>query len=294
MSHIKQLSYLVIESNNLAEWKSYASDFLGMAVSKEASGGGLRVRMDARPYRFLIKPAEGREASEDILAAGFEVANAEALERFATHIRSHGIDIHHATPEELADREVQAMFWLLDPQGLRIEVSYNPKELTDDLVLPLVPGGYLTGEMGFGHIAISAIDLPRCEAFYKDVLGFKLSDYIVQDIQGIPIKFTFFHVNPRHHTLALAGIPTPYRLNHMMVEVNSVDVVGTAMERAKHSGINFYMNFGRHPNDRMLSFYVCTPSNFAVEYGTDGIQIHDDENWVVKTYDAISAWGHKD
>lgn len=291
MSHIQELSYLVIESNKLAEWKTYAEDFLGMRVADAADG--LRIRMDERPYRFLIKKADG-QASEDLWAAGFRVESVAALEQFSAKMRAAGVDVHSATPEELADRDVQAMIWLRDPGGLRIEVSANPKELTDALVLPLIPGGFLTGDLGFGHIAICAIDLPKSEAFYKDVLGFKLSDYIVQDIQGFPVNFTFFHVNPRHHTLALAGLPMPNRLNHMMVEVESIDVVGEAMERAKKLGINFYMNIGRHPNDRMLSFYAYSPSEFAVEFGTGGIQIHDDKNWAVKTYDAISVWGHLD
>ena len=295
MAHITQLSYLIIESNKIDEWKSYVTDFLGMVFTEDQAGKFWRVRLDDRPYRLLIKRAAGGgDASEDIWAAGFQVTGADALAQMEKDIAGKGVEVHRATAAELAERDVQAMFWLDDPQGLRIEISCNPKGLTDELVLPLVPGGYITGELGFGHIAIGAIDLPKCEAFYRDVLGFKISDYIVQDIQGIPIKFTFFHVNPRHHTLALAGIPTPYRLNHVMFEVNSVDVVGTAYERAKQQGINFYMNLGRHPNDRMLSFYVNTPSNFAVEYGTGGLQIEDDSTWEVKTYDAISAWGHKD
>jgi len=293
VAHITQLSYLIIESNKIDEWRSYVTDFLGMLFTEDMAGKLIRVRMDERPYRLLIKPTAG-EASEDVWATGFQVTDIGALKQMEKDISGKGIEIHRATSDELAERDVQAMFWIEDPQGLRLEISCNPKDLTDDLVLPLVPGGYMTGDLGFGHIAIGAIDLPKCEAFYQDVLGFKISDYIVQDIQGIPIKFTFFHVNPRHHTLALAGIPTPARLNHVMFEVNSVDVVGTAYERAKQQGINFYMNLGRHPNDRMLSFYVNTPSNFAVEYGTGGVQIHDDASWVVKTYDAISAWGHKD
>ena len=294
MSLIQELSYLVIESDKIAEWKSYAEDFLGLEVAESPAHDALRIRMDERSYRFLIKKAASGEASEDLWALGLRVNSVEALVRFSAKVRSAGVDVHSATPEELADREVQALIWLRDPQGLRIEVSVNPRELTDPLVLPLIPGGYLTGDLGFGHVALGAIDLAKNEAFYKDVLGFKLSDYIVQDIQGFPVNFTFFHVNPRHHTLALAGLPTPARLNHLMVEVNSIDVVGEAMARAKRLGINFYMNIGRHPNDRMLSFYAYSPSNFAVEFGTGGIQIHNEESWTVKTYDAISVWGHLD
>lgn len=294
MSLIRQLAYLVVDSDKLAEWSSYATDFLGMRAALDDDGKTLRIRMDARSYRFLLRNMSGGEASEDLWAAGFQVGRSADLAALAERIRAAGVEVHRGTPEECADRRVEDLIWLRDPQGLRIEIVYNPLEGSDDLVLPLVRGGFLTGDLGFGHIAIGAIDLKTCEAFYEDVLGFALSDYIVQDIQGFSVDFTFFHVNPRHHTLALAGLPTPYRLNHLMVEVADIDVVGEAMERAKTLGIAFYMNLGRHPNDRMLSFYAFTPSNFAVEFGTDGLQIDDDAAWQIKTYDSISAWGHKD
>jgi 3,4-dihydroxy-9,10-secoandrosta-1,3,5(10)-triene-9,17-dione 4,5-dioxygenase len=289
MELIKQLSYLVLESNKTDEWRRYATEFLGMEIPAEQAGEYMRIRMDDFAYRFLIKPG----SSEDLWAAGFLVANNSALEEVAAHVVSHGVEVHRATPAELAERDVQDMIWLLDPNGLRIEITCNPKRMTTPAKTPLVQGGFLTGDMGLGHIAIAAPDLQASEAFYKDVLGFKLSDYIVQDIQGIPIKFTFFHINPRHHTLALAGIPIPARLNHVMVEVKTVDEVGFALERAREMGINLYMNIGRHPNDRMLSFYANTPSEFAVEFGAEGIEIRDEANWEIKTFDALSDWGHK-
>ena len=66
MSNIQQLSYLIIESNKIPEWKSYATDFLGMVFAEGKAGEFSKIRMDSREYRFLIKKAEGKEASEDI------------------------------------------------------------------------------------------------------------------------------------------------------------------------------------------------------------------------------------
>jgi len=52
------------------------------------------------------------------------------------------------------------------------------------------------------------------------------------------------------------------------------------------------MTLGGHPNDRMFSFYVKTPSGFAIEYGWGGLTIDDEETWVVRTYDKLDIWGH--
>lgn len=288
MSHLKQLSYLIVESNKREEWKNYATRFLGMEVA-ECNDDSLRIRMDDHAYRFIVKPGD----SDDIFAAGFQVSNAEALSQLEKHLRARDIEVHCATEQELAYRDVEGMIWFKDPEGLRIEASFNPRITAEPLNAPLIPGGFVTGEQGFGHIAICAADLEQCEKFYRDILGFRISDYIIQDIQGFPVEFTFFHINSRHHTLALAGLPQPNRMHHLMVEVKSVDVVGHALERAKLMDIPLHMALGRHPNDRMLSFYATTPSHFNIEFGVDGIEIRDSDNWEVRTYDAISEWGHK-
>ncbi len=52
------------------------------------------------------------------------------------------------------------------------------------------------------------------------------------------------------------------------------------------------MGLGHHTNDRMTSFYVRSPSGFEIEYGWGGLLVNDDD-WVVRTYDAGSVWGHK-
>ena len=63
-------------------------------------------------------------------------------------------------------------------------------------------------------------------AFYVDVLGFGLSDYIEK-----PFRAYFFHINARHHSLAL--IETGKNgMHHLMVELFSLDDVGQAYDIA--------------------------------------------------------------
>ena len=285
---IKQLSYLVIESDKIDEWTGFASEFMGMEVRRE--GELLKIRMDEFSYRFIVQPG----SSEDLFALGMMVASPDALRQLEDHLVAQGVEVMHGTEEEKLSRQVADLIWVRDPEGLRVEITCCPTIEATPVATPLIDGGFVTGNKGFGHVALCAADLAAAENFYMNVLGFKLTDYIVQDIQGIPINFTFMHVNPRHHTVALAGLPSPTRLNHMEVQVQSMDVIGRSMQRAKTLGINFYMNLGRHPNDRMLSFYVNTPSNFALEIGGCGIEVEDEASWQVRTYNAISEWGHLD
>jgi catechol 2,3-dioxygenase-like lactoylglutathione lyase family enzyme len=122
--------------------------------------------------------------------------------------------------------------------------------------------------------------------FYRDVLGFRLSDYILK-----PFKAFFFHLNPRHHSLAF--IETGKNgIHHMMVELFSLDDVGQAYDIALTEPDSIGSTFGRHTNDYMTSFYSWSPSGFMVEYGWGG-RLVDPDNWTAEEYTTgPSLWGH--
>jgi hypothetical protein len=124
-------------------------------------------------------------------------------------------------------------------------------------------------------------------AFYVDVLGFGLSDYIEK-----PFRAYFFHVNPRHHSLAL--IETGRNgMHHLMVELFSLDDVGQSYDIALSRDDCVSVTLGRHTNDFMTSFYCKTPSSFMVECGWGGREI-DPASWQpVEMQDGPSLWGHE-
>ena len=122
--------------------------------------------------------------------------------------------------------------------------------------------------------------------FYVEVLGFRLSDYIEK-----PFRAYFFHVNARHHSLAL--IETGRNgMHHLMVELFSLDDVGQSYDVAlAEDRVN--VTLGRHTNDLMTSFYAKTPSAFMIECGWGGREI-DPANWQpVEMFHGPSLWGHE-
>ncbi|MPM44379.1 3-methylcatechol 2,3-dioxygenase [bioreactor metagenome] len=120
------------------------------------------------------------------------------------------------------------------------------------------------------------------------MLGFQLSDTVVDG----PIFAHFYHVNGRHHSLAIARSPNdrPAFL-HLMVEVNSLEDVGRALDLCEERNVPVTRTLGCHTNDQMTSFYLHSPSNFRVEYGWGGLEV--DELWEPRYYDRTSTWGHK-
>jgi hypothetical protein len=123
--------------------------------------------------------------------------------------------------------------------------------------------------------------------FYVDLLGFGLSDYIEK-----PFRAYFFHINPRHHSLALIET-SKNGMHHLMVELFSLDDVGQSYDVALSEQDRVSVTLGRHTNDFMTSFYAKTPSSFMVECGWGGREI-DPANWQpVEMTDGPSLWGHE-
>jgi 2,3-dihydroxybiphenyl 1,2-dioxygenase len=157
-------------------------------------------------------------------------------------------------------------------------------------------GAFSTGRLGAGHFVTVPKQSPQARAFCENVLGLKLSDTITGDAApGVTLEVTFFHARTgRHHSLAVADVPFPVhkRIHHIMVECTDLNDVGSAYDRCKLAGVPILMELGHHPNDQMFSFYMISPSGFAIEFGAGGIVV-DDATWEVKHYTELSDWGHK-
>jgi len=82
------------------------------------------------------------------------------------------------------------------------------------------------------------------------------------------------------------------RLSHLMLQVETVDEVGATCDVAQRLGSEIVAQLGRHTNDRMLSFYLRTPSGWEIEFGCEGIEV-DDASWHVRRYARTSIWGHQ-
>jgi predicted enzyme related to lactoylglutathione lyase len=133
---------------------------------------------------------------------------------------------------------------------------------------------------------LSAPDVDSVLPFYRDVLGLRMSDYTSH-----PFRAVFFHVNARHHSLALLQGGQP-GLHHLMVEVLSVDDLGRAYDAALERGA-VSVTLGRHTNDHMVSFYARSPSGFLFECGWGGRSV-DDATWTVEEMvHGPSLWGHE-
>ena len=276
------LGYIGIRSDRLDDWSTYATRLLGMQQVDRA--GGVRAyRMDDRKQRLIVT----NEGGDALNFLGWEVTDAAALDRLAARLEAHGVPVNRAPRALAEERHVADLILFQDPMGNRLEVFHGPAIASD----PFQPGrpvsGFLTGALGMGHAVLNVMDVEPLLPFYRDVLGFRVSDYGLK-----PYKLYFFHINGRHHSFAMVGSGKA-GLHHFMVEMQSLDDVGQGYDLAQLEEGRVAYTLGRHTNDLTTSFYTHSPSGFFVEYGWGGLVI-DPETWQPhETHAGPSFWGHE-
>lgn len=277
---LKALSYVGIEVDRLDEWRRYATGLLGLQLA-DTSARSACFRMDERRARLMLEQgdADGR------LTVGWEVEDATALSAFCERLERGRIDYARGSRSLAQRRAVEDLVVLRDPSGHTVEVSWGAAAAPE----PFVPGrmlsGFRTGSLGLGHIVLTVKDFAAMRAFYE-TLGFRCTDYITR-----PFPAYFFHINQRHHSLALIGTGRD-GVHHLMMELTSLDDVGQAYDIAMRDqwvGVTL----GRHANDLMTSFYAKSPSPMMVEYGWGGKLIDPATCEAAECTLGPDLWGHE-
>jgi 2,3-dihydroxybiphenyl 1,2-dioxygenase len=294
MAELQNLAYVVVAASDIAAWRDFAANIIGLGIADtETETGRLGLRMDDHPWRILIEPG----TDDDLTHAGWDLGTPQDLEDYVAALRAKGADVREQSAERAAARHVTRLFSLADPIGFTHEFFTGRTGLRDDGgdLSPILRGqGFVTNDLGIGHILPVCRDYDQGVQWYRDVLGLHYSDRIRQEMApGVYADATFFHsATGRHHSLATGAFPSAKRLNHLMLEYRDMNDVGLACDRAKKAGIPIVLELGHHPNDQMFSFYMRTPSGFGIELGHGGVVI-DQASWAPQIYDVMSDWGHK-
>ncbi|WP_063064680.1 VOC family protein [Nocardia violaceofusca] len=291
MTEIKGLGYVRVLATDMDRWRELGFDVLGFAPGFGDETDALHFRMDERPSRITVERADVDRVS----AVGWELRDGPALRRPEATLRAAGYEF---TPmsQELADRrKVEAGICMTDPGGTPLEFFHGPV-LEHSPVVTKYAQRFVTGAQGLGHVVMPTANFEESYAFYTETLGFlSRGAFRMPSPPGTgPLRIRFLGVNQRHHSLAI--MPTlegrDPGLIHVMVEVDSLDAVGRALDRVMARDFPVSSTLGRHTNDKMISFYVGVPGGWDIEYGTAG-ELVDESYYTAEEITADSYWGHE-
>ncbi len=291
---VSAAGYLRIASTDTAAWMDFGTTVLGLMDAQIADDAGAQfLRMDDHPFRFMIESGD----TDKLIATGLEYPSEAAWQTTLDELTGAGHAVVLGSAEEAQRRYVTAFATVQDPADNTLELYWGRKLDYVPLVSPAGVSGFVTtyqqtGDMGFGHCVLPAPDIEATTAFYSQFIGTGLTDTLYPPgMDGL--KINFMHANnPRQHSVALLNGPHPLGVVHIMVEAETMDEVGRAMDRAKKAGCHFLATLGRHVNDNMCSVYILAPGGIAVEYGYDGLLI-DWENYVPTVSVEGDLWGHE-
>jgi 3,4-dihydroxy-9,10-secoandrosta-1,3,5(10)-triene-9,17-dione 4,5-dioxygenase len=293
MAGLHSLGYLVVETTDLGRWRELAIDVLGMAVGRGPDPDALYLRIDERAARVVVHPG----SVERLVAVGWEVRDRETFRAVTRQLEDAGAPVKIGTAEEADERRVQEVLFTEDPGGTRLEI-FHGAALVHKKLLTTHGAQFVTGGQGLGHVVLPTVNAEASYDFYTQVLGFR-SRGAFKMPEGMPGAapnsrpyLRFLSCNERHHALALAPWSQENGLIHFMVEVTELDDVGMALDRLMKRKFPLSSTLGRHTNDKMVSFYVATPSGFDIEMGCFGLRVTEDD-YSAEDITADSTWGHR-
>ena len=146
---------------------------------------------------------------------------------------------------------------------------------------------------GFHHIAIEVADMEKSIAFYRDLLGLRLTErHEASEVQQIPVALAFLRSGDEHHDLVLAHNPAKkYRektpddeaeglpgFHHFAFQMESREAWLAQLDKVKDMGIEIVrgpvVHSPWHPRGEGSwgeneSFYIFDPDGHRVEMFCD-------------------------
>ncbi len=288
---IHSVDRVVMTVPDLAVAEAFYRDF-GLDVQR--ADGRLQLRTFANPQIWAeVIQADGLKRLQYLRFGIF----AEDADFFAQKIRSLGLG---ASPHPLASADG---IWLNGPDGFRLQLVIAGKaspsvRCSPSAVVVVVPRGSGAAPARskaprvqprhLSHVLTFTSDVPRAIAFYRDVLGLRLSDH-----SGDGIAFMHGAHGSDHHLVALAKSHAS-GLHHLSWDVGSVNEVGLGGEYMKTKGHTQGWGVGRHVLGSNYFYYVRDPWGSWCEYSFDIDYIPADLDWAAADHpgeDSFYAWG---
>ena len=115
-------------------------------------------------------------------------------------------------------------------------------------------------------VGVVVSDLERSLKFYRDDLGFVLSDR-VQDEQGT-LRACFLRTDHEHHALALFG-SAETRLDHISCETRDIGSLAAWADRLAGRRVALHWGVGRHGPGNDVFFMVKDPDDNLIEISAE-------------------------
>ena len=275
-ARVNDLHYVGLAVPDLEAEREFFSDTWGL-VEVGAHDGMIYFAAEGSPHPYVIRLRQDAEKKTDLI--GFSAASRADVDALYAQVEAAGARII-SQPAAAAGPAGGYAFRFFDPDGRAIEVICDTQQRQHRA---LARGEAIP--TGLSHVVLHTPDIGKLETFYREVLGFRLSDWIGSFM-------VFLRCSPAHHRLAI--LPGPPALNHVAFDVSSVDELMRGLARLTEKGVKLSWGPGRHTAGNNTFTYYLTPNGNAVEYTSD-LEDVDEATWQPTVYEPTPAitdqWG---
>jgi len=276
MSRVTEIRYVGYAVTDLAAERAFYTDNWKLKEVHEADGL-VYFAAEGHDELYVVRLRQDPVQRVDVIAlAADSDADVDAL--FAK-VRDYGCQIIWG-PKPLDQFGGGYGFRFFSKDGLPYEISAGVARGTARALAPreAIPER-------ISHIVMHSPRHHEELAFFTEVLGFKLSDWLGDFM-------CFLRCNEAHHRLAF--LPGPPCLNHVAYDMPNVDEMMRGIARLKRQKIDIRWGPGRHTAGNNTFSYFTTPAGFAIEY-TSELEKVDFENHVAQVIapapEIMDQWG---
>ena len=151
MNHQLELGYLVLEVPEPDSLTPVLADVVGLVPGEPTASGAAPGATTDGPNGLWSEPGPANDA----VAIGFEAVDAEAFERHRGAPRGDRRPRWSRTAAAAEGRRVARLARTTAPWGVDVEIVLGLEDAPTPFASPLVPGGFLTEGVGFGHVVFA-------------------------------------------------------------------------------------------------------------------------------------------
>ncbi len=276
MSRVTEIRYVGYGVEDFdAERNFYTEDWGLVEVASDSDTSWLKT--EGADEHHVVRLHKSATRCVEIIA--FAAESRVDVDLLHGRVKEAGCVIIHE-PRSLSSPGGGYGFRFFSPDGLPFEISSDVARL-DKREMARWDGKPLK----ISHIVIHSPNHKAAVAFFTEVLGFRVSDWLGDFM-------CFLRCNSAHHRLAV--LPGPPSLNHVAYDMLTVDDMFRGASRLKKHGTEIRWGPGRHTAGNNTFSYFTTPAGFAVEY-TSELEEVDFETHVDKVHQpgptTMDQWG---
>jgi catechol-2,3-dioxygenase len=258
MVQVTRLAHVGLQAQSLQNQAEFYNDRWGLERIDEY-GREMFFRADG-PDHHVLTLHEGGESGLHHVA--LQLATVDEVDRAHEELLARGLEI--VTPPTLdLEPGVKKALRFRDPDGFLIELVAGVESVSDPFKHAEVKPRALN------HVVLSVQSQDASEAFYRDTLGFKLTDRFIGGL-------SFWACDANHHSLAFAEARDGNAaFHHAAFEMRDWEEWMRAVFYAGERGIPRAWGPGRHLFGNNLFSYYKDPEGNTVEYTAEVEQITD-------------------